>query len=85
MHTMRQEPEWKMEIICLRAKNDISFKTILQNKKQLTQFILDCTSLNLERRISEYDEICPLVFNLSRDLCYNIMKKRNNAIKLLKS
>ena len=84
-HETRSRILLQMEIICLKAKNDINFKTILQNKRQLTQFILDCTSLNLERRISEYDEICPMVFNLSRDLCYNIMKKRNNAIKLLKS
>ena len=84
-HETRSRILIQMEIICMKAKNDINFKTILQNKRQLTQFILDCTSLNLERRISEYDEICPMVFNLSRDLCYNIMKKRNNAIKLLKS
>ena len=57
-----------------------------RKQNQLTQFILDCTSLNLEKRIllSEYEEVCPLLFNLSRDLCYNIMKKRNNEVKLLK-
>ena len=75
----------QMEILCMRAQSDISFNTILQNKRQLTQFILDCTSLNLTKRISEYDEICPLIFNLSRDLCYNIMKKRNKELKLLKT
>ena len=75
----------QMEILCLRAQNDICFKSILEDRRQLTQFILDCTSLNLAKRISEYDEICPLVFNLSRDLCFNIMKKRNKELKLLKT
>ena len=75
----------QMEILCLRARNDINFQIILENRKQLTQFILDCTSLNLENRISEQDEVCPLIFNLSRDLCYNIMKKRNNEIRKLKT
>ena len=75
----------QMEILCMRAQNNINFKNILANRKQLTQFILDCTSLNLESRISEYDDVCPLIFNLSRDLCFNIMKKRNKEIKLLKT
>ena len=75
----------QMEILCLRAQNDINFQIILENRKQLTQFILDCTRLNLEKRISEHDEVCPLMFNLSRDLCYNIMKKRNNEIRKLKT
>ena len=76
---------FQMEILCLRAKSDICFKNILSDKTKLAQFILDCTSLNLENRISEQDEICPLLFNLARDLCYSIMKRRNLEIKLLKS
>ena len=61
-----------MEILCLRAKSDISFKTIMCDKSALTQFILDCTSHNLKSRISEEDETCPLIFDLTRDLCYTI-------------
>ena len=75
----------QMEIICLRAKSEINFKTIKCNQIILTQFILDCTSINLKNRISEDDEICPIIFNLARDLCYNIMKIRNQKIKMLKS
>ena len=72
---------FQMEILCLRAKSDISFKTIMCDQSDLTQFILDCTSLNLKSRISEDDEICPLIFDLARDLCYTIMKRRNLEIK----
>ena len=74
-----------MEIICLRAKSEINFQNIKCDKTILTQFILDCTSINLKNRISKDDEICPVIFNLARDLCYNIMKIRNQKIKLLKS
>ena len=72
---------FQMEILCQRSRNKIQFGIIVKNPTKLTQFILDCTSINLENRISEIDEICPLVFNLSRDLCYSIIKKRNNLIK----
>ena len=44
----------QMEILCLRAKSDINFKTILCNQTILNQFILDCTSLNHRSRISEF-------------------------------
>ena len=44
----------QMVILCLRAKSDIHFKTILCNQTILTQFILDCTSLNHRSRISEF-------------------------------
>ena len=75
---------FQMEIICRHAKSRINFRTIQQNPNQLTQFILDCTSINLENRISEYDEICPLIFNLARDLCHGIIRTRDSQLKLLK-
>ena len=75
---------FQMELICTHAKSGINFNFLLQNPNHLTQFILDCTSINLENRISEFDEICPLVFNLSRDLCHSIVKKRNHKLKQLK-
>ena len=71
----------QIEIVCTRAQSNINFRNILTNNNQLTQFILDCTSLNLSERINECDAICPIVFNLARDLCYSIMKKRNEFIK----
>ena len=71
----------QMEIICKQSKGDFSFQDILSNQQHLTQFLLDCTSLNLPKRINPNDEICDLLFNLSRDLYCSIMKKRNYFMK----
>ena len=76
---------FQMEIICNKALHEINFKSILSSDSLLTQFILDCTSLNLSTRININDDICPLIFNLARDLCYSILKKRTEAIKKLKN
>ena len=75
---------FQMEIICVRAQSNIEFKNIMSDKQQLSQFILDCTSLNLPNRINEKDPICPMIFSLSRDLCHSIMKTRTNLISKLK-
>ena len=75
---------FQMEIICRHAKSEINFRTLQQNPNQLTQFILDCTSMNLDNRISDYDAICPLIFNLARDFCHSIIRTRNSQLKLLK-
>ena len=68
----------QMEILCRKSMSDINFKFIQTNNHLITQFILDCTSLNLPERINQNDEICPLIFNLGRDLCYSISKKRTD-------
>ena len=73
----------QMELICASAKTKINFKQILANNKELCQFILDCTSLNLSTRISEEDDICPRLFALSRDLCFGISKLRSQKLKLM--
>ena len=75
---------FQLEILCSRSQSGLNFKKILTNNAHLTQFILDCTSLNLPERINESEEICPIIFSLSRDLCYSIMKTRNKIIKELK-
>ena len=75
---------FQMEILCLRAQSDIKFKNIISDKQLLSQFILDCKSLNLPNRISEKDEICPLIFTLSRDLCHSIIKTRTNFLRNMK-
>ena len=78
---VRQRIFLQMEIVCKQSKSEVSFKEISSNPRNLTQFLLDCTSLNLPRRINQNDEICEILFNLSRDLCYSIMKKRNDYMK----
>ena len=71
----------QMEIIVKKSENKIDFRKILSNNELLTQFILDCTSLNLPERISPSDEICERVLMLSRDFCYSISKKRLCLLK----
>ena len=43
----------QMEIICSGSNCGINFKKILSSTQQLSQFVLDCTSLNLPVRINE--------------------------------
>ena len=56
---------------------------IFSTNALLTQFILDCTSLNLPVRISPEDPLCEKVFVLSRDLTYSILLQRTRMLKLL--
>ena len=73
----------QMELICASAKTKINFKQMLSNNRELCQFILDCTSLNLSTRISEEEDICPRLFVLSRDLCFGSSKMRSWKHKLI--
>ena len=73
----------QMEVISASAKTEINFKQISSNNRELCQFILDCTSLNLSTRINEEDDICPRLFELSRDLCFGITKLRSQKLKLI--
>jgi len=74
----------EMETICRNSKTHLDFESILKNHSQLTQFILDCGSLNLPSRISVNDPICSSVFQLARDLCFSINQTRLNRLKALK-
>ena len=69
------------EIICASSMSKFNFTSVSGDPELTSQFILDCTSLNLPIRISESDEICPRIFSLSRDLCYSIYKRRLNLLR----
>ena len=71
----------QMDIILRGTDNNIDFKLIVADKEALTQFILDCTSLNLPVRVSPSDEVCPRVFQLSRDFCFSIYKRRLSLLR----
>ena len=51
----------------------------------LTQFVLDCTSLNLPDsfRIPAHNPDISAVFRLSRDFCFSISSERSHLLKLL--
>ena len=73
------------EELCNNAINQINFSDFLKNPSHLTQFILDCGSLNLPSRISYDDPVCSYIFKLSHDLCFGINKTRINKLKNLKN
>ena len=75
----------EMENLCKNSKSGFNFVDIRGNTTNLTQFILDCSSMNLPTRININDEICRKIFNLSRDLCYHIKKTRLQKLKNLES
>jgi hypothetical protein len=74
-----------MEEICEKSRGGIIFKDFLMNNNQLTQFLLDCSSLNLAARFSGDNILCSKMFELSRDLCFSINKTRLERLKAMKS
>ena len=44
--------------------------------KEMTQFILDPTSLNLTHRISRNDPVLPQIFSYIRDFCFSVHNER---------
>ena len=72
-----------MKTICENSESGIIWDDLQENKSLLTQFILDCCSLNLPRRFNINDQECQKIFTLSRDLCYHIKKTRIEKLKQL--
>ena len=66
-----------------RNLSNINFAEISSKTDILCQFILDPTSMNLERRINEIDPILPEIFQLSRDYCFAISNERTKLLKAL--
>ena len=66
----------EMKIVCKNSNTGIQFDEFKQNTNLLTQFILDCCSLNLPKRFNTNDQECQSIFQLSRDLCHYKRKKR---------
>jgi hypothetical protein len=63
------------------TKNGVNFDRIQENEKQLCQFILEPTSLNLLERVSLNDPTVQDFFKLSRDYCTLIDKTRVRLLK----
>ena len=72
-----------MDKICDSFNSGINFEDILADPVFLTQFISDCTSFNLVKRINYSDKISTEIFNLPRDLCFHINKTRLQKLKKL--
>jgi hypothetical protein len=69
----------EMEYLCSRS--NIDFKIISADKTNLSQFILDPTSLNLTTRVNMKDPNIESFFRKSRDFCYSIHNRRMKILK----
>ena len=52
----------------------------LYSSQQLTQFVLDPSSINLKQRVSISHPILPQLFQLSRDFCFAIDRSRTKSL-----
>ena len=66
---------------CKSTRSRVNFEDYLINDQLLTQFILDPTSLNLEKRVHMNDPTLNELFRISRDYCYAINSLRINEYK----
>ena len=64
----------EMKKLCHEAGLKIDIDNFTNS--ELTQFVLDPSSLNLKNRISINHPILPKLFQLSRDFCYKIDRSR---------
>ena len=66
--------------VCKLTKSKINFEEICKNDENLTQFILNPTSFNLNRRVHTNDPALNSVFKISRDFCFAINSTRMKNI-----
>ena len=79
---IRKQKLLELECLCYQNKPNINFFNVIKNKKNLCQFLLDPTSLNLGERVNHSDANLNKFFKISRSLCHSINTER---IKILKS
>ena len=82
-NTKRENILKEIEELCLLTKNNLNFDEIKSDEKQLTQFIIDPTSFNLQNRVHISDPIVPAFFKLSTNLCNEIHKERTHILREL--
>ena len=66
---------------CKLTRSKVNFEDYLINDQMLTQFILDPTSLNLEKRVHMNDPALNELLRISRDYCYAINSLRVSEYK----
>jgi hypothetical protein len=69
--------------VCRHSRSNIDFPSIMAEKENLTQFILDPTSFNLQNRVHRSDPIVQSLFKLSRDMCFSINNARMKKLQQL--
>ena len=71
--------------ILQKSKNGLKLEDFSVCEKALTQLVLDPSSMNLETRVHLSDPILPELFNVSRDLCSALCKRRLNLLNEMKN
>ena len=69
----------ELQLLCQQTESNINLQSF--NSIELTQFVLDPTSLNLKQRINMTDPKLSEFFKISRDFCYIIDKIRSRSLK----
>ena len=82
---IREKILHEMATVVMRNKSGCDFKQVCSIPAILTQFLLDCTSLNLQNthRIHPDDPCAGLVYKTARDLCYGIHTERLRQLRAL--
>ena len=81
---LRGRIKCEIESVCANILPLCLIHEIIVSPKSFTQFILDCTSHNLPVRIDPSLDIFLTIMDLSRDLCFGILKLRSEMLKALK-
>ena len=76
--------KFEMKTLCNEILPSSYIEEIFCDSSSFTQFVLDFTSLNLPIRIDTSSEVFSMLLNLSRDLCFGIMKIRSQKLRSLK-
>ena len=69
-----------MNNVCQQADLNIDLNSF--SNRMLAQFVIDPSSMNLRERVSITHPVLPSLFQLSRDFCYSIDRKRMEKLKL---
>ena len=80
---IRNDIKEKIIHVCNEATPAFNIDLIMKEKTLFTQFVLDCTSMNLPQRIIPESDLFISVLKLSRDLCFGITKLRSEKLKML--
>ena len=73
----------QIEALTNSCVSNLNFTDYLKDEQTLTHYLLDPSSMNLQTRVHVNDPVLPELFKLSRDLCYQLDKKRRAKLNSL--
>ena len=77
--SLRTKIKSEMNVICKEENIKINVETL--SDKDFTQYLLDPSSLNLQKRVNINSSALPQLFKISRDFCYAIDRTRVKVVK----